>query len=183
MAKAASSISAGLTPWDRGTLQAHRISDGSIRGVYRRLDRARRKRRGLVAALLPWRRKFLDGLIFGLERTVSRYERESTPSSLTATVIAGGATPDAYFTTWGPRDRLVVDADNPPVVELFATPETSAVAIGHAHPVKQADSRFAAMTFRLAVGGEELPGHYICDRGRFVRVRDDAIPHRDSAKA
>lgn len=59
-----------LPPWDRGRLMAHRISAGPTKNVQRNLAKALRDRQSLLGRLLPGRKRFLDGLISGLEETL-----------------------------------------------------------------------------------------------------------------
>lgn len=75
-----------LPPWDRGRLMAHRISAGSTKNVQRNLKKATRDRQSLLGRLLPWRKRFLDGLISGLEETLehrgeSRSKKQSDTDS------------------------------------------------------------------------------------------------------
>jgi hypothetical protein len=64
-----------MHPWDRGVLDAHWINAGSSAGIREHLRKADRQRRGLLALLFPWRRRYLDGLIWGLKLEVERRSR------------------------------------------------------------------------------------------------------------
>lgn len=67
-----------LPPWDRGRLIAHRISAGPTKNVRRNLNKAQRDRQFFLTWFLPGRRRFLDGLISGLEETLKQREESSS---------------------------------------------------------------------------------------------------------
>lgn len=65
-----------LSAWDNGALDAHRIGGGPTRLIVRSLEQAKRKRRGILARLLRGRRRYLDGLIEGLEKEMEKRRRD-----------------------------------------------------------------------------------------------------------
>ena len=62
----------GRSPWDRGSLEAHWMHNVRTREVEARLARARQQRAGVVGRSIPWRRRYLDGLIWGIENELKR---------------------------------------------------------------------------------------------------------------
>jgi hypothetical protein len=65
-----------LSAWDSGALDAHRIGGGPTRLIVRSLEEAKRKRGGILAKLIPTRRRYLDGLIEGLEKEMEKRRRD-----------------------------------------------------------------------------------------------------------
>lgn len=65
-----------LSPWDHGALHAHRICAGPTRVIHRCLRSAKRRRRGVLALIFKNRRRYLDGLIEGLEKEIKIRERD-----------------------------------------------------------------------------------------------------------
>ena len=65
----------GLSPWDRGVLEAHWMGSVRTQRVRERQAKAIRQRRGFLAWLLPGRRHYLDGLIWGIEGELKRRGR------------------------------------------------------------------------------------------------------------
>ena len=76
-----------LPPWDRGRLLAHRISAGSTKNVHRTLAKALRDRAGFLCWFLPGRRRFLDGLISGLEETVEQRSKSKSRKKIDDSVV------------------------------------------------------------------------------------------------
>ena len=67
------SLSNDMTPFDRGVLEGHRAGAyASTSALQKHRDRAVSSRRGILAILLPGRRRYLDGLIHSLDREISR---------------------------------------------------------------------------------------------------------------
>jgi len=64
-----------LGPWDRGVLDAHGICCGSTQFVQQHLVTARSRRRGILARISSWRRRYLDGLIWVLGVELERRAR------------------------------------------------------------------------------------------------------------
>ena len=60
------------SPWDRGVLDAHWFTGAPNAQLQANLDLARKKRRAFLALISPWRRKYLDGVIWGFEKELSR---------------------------------------------------------------------------------------------------------------
>lgn len=60
------------SPWDRGALEAHWMHNVRTHEIEARLWRSRQDRDGLVARSIPWRRRYLDGLIWGMENELKR---------------------------------------------------------------------------------------------------------------
>lgn len=65
-----------LPAWDQGRLLAHQISAGPTDIIERSLNKARRRRRGVLAWFSPRRRRFLEGLISGLENALVERRKE-----------------------------------------------------------------------------------------------------------
>src|SRR6185312_12633883 len=65
-----------LPPWDRGRLLAHQISAGPTDNMERSLEQAKRQRRSILLWILPGRRRYLDGLISGLETNLEQRLRD-----------------------------------------------------------------------------------------------------------
>jgi len=63
------------SPWDRGVQDAHWISCGTTQQIDGHLSRAKRGRLGLLARVLPWRRRYLGGLIWALQVELDRRAR------------------------------------------------------------------------------------------------------------
>lgn len=72
MSRMFSFMSHDLPPWDRGALHAHKLGAGPTRLIRRCLRKAKSKRQGILARLSKSRRRYLDGLIRGLENELSR---------------------------------------------------------------------------------------------------------------
>lgn len=64
-----------IDPWDRGVLDAHIICWGDARLIQGHLDAARARRRGMLARLSAWRRRYLEGLIWVLGGELERRAR------------------------------------------------------------------------------------------------------------
>lgn len=64
-----------VPPWDRGILDAHLINAGTTPVVQEHLEAAERGRASLLARLSPWRRRYLDGLIWSLRTELERRSR------------------------------------------------------------------------------------------------------------
>jgi|GEM_PF-2755537 len=62
-------------PWDRGILDAHWYTGAPDSFLQRSMATARVKRRRPLALLLPWRRRYLDGLIWGMQKELDRRAR------------------------------------------------------------------------------------------------------------
>lgn len=58
--------------WDRGVLEAHWMHNVPSHKLRERLERVRRRRKGVLAWLWPPRRQYLDGLIWGMIRELDR---------------------------------------------------------------------------------------------------------------
>ncbi len=65
-----------LPAWDRGLLDAHRISAGPVHNVRRSLELAKRSRRSPLNWVLWNRRRYYEGLIEGFERALEWHERK-----------------------------------------------------------------------------------------------------------
>lgn len=61
-----------LTPWDRGVLEAHWMNPLRTQQIRDRRDRALRQRRGVLARIWPRRRRYLDGLLWGIAAELKR---------------------------------------------------------------------------------------------------------------
>ncbi len=70
-----------LPPWDRGRLLAHQISSGSTETIERSLRRAQKSRKGLLVWVIPGKKRYLDGLISGLEESLELRSRGSRKRS------------------------------------------------------------------------------------------------------
>jgi hypothetical protein len=73
-------LTADHAPWDRGVLEAHWMHNVPTRTLWTRLERARRRRSGPLSWVWPPRRKYLDGLIWGITREIGRREDGSGSS-------------------------------------------------------------------------------------------------------
>lgn len=62
-------------PWERGVLEAHWMHNVPTHKLRERLERLRMRRRGPLAWLWPPRRKYLDGLIWGMVKELDRRGR------------------------------------------------------------------------------------------------------------
>lgn len=69
-------LSNGLTPRDQGALDAHRIGAGPTKEIERCLKQATWERRWGLGLIFPWRRRYLGGLIHGLEQELERRARD-----------------------------------------------------------------------------------------------------------
>lgn len=66
-----------LNPWDAGKLHAHQLSAYCSTSVLKcRLERAQSCRHGWLCRVLSSRKAFLDGLIDGLQRELSRRKHD-----------------------------------------------------------------------------------------------------------
>lgn len=70
------SLTGQVPPWDRGVLDAHYINGDMTERIRARLEKARSGRRGVLAFLSPWRRRYLDGYIWTLEKEMERRSRQ-----------------------------------------------------------------------------------------------------------
>jgi len=61
-----------MSPWDRGVLEAHWMGSVRTHRVREHQARALKQRRGLLARLWPPRRRYLDGLLWGIEGELRR---------------------------------------------------------------------------------------------------------------
>lgn len=68
-------ITNGAPPWDMGVLDAHWIAMGPMEQIRDELAQSRRRREGLLTWVWPWRRQYLDGMIWALEAEMRRRER------------------------------------------------------------------------------------------------------------
>jgi hypothetical protein len=59
-------------PWDRGVLDAHWYTGAPTAQLQAALTLAKTRRRRFLALISAWRRKYLDGLIWGLEKELER---------------------------------------------------------------------------------------------------------------
>ena len=66
------SLMGDSSPWDRGALEAHWMHNVRSREIQDRLARARHQRCGLLGRSIPWQRRYLDGLIWGMENELKR---------------------------------------------------------------------------------------------------------------
>jgi hypothetical protein len=64
-----------LPAWDQGRLDAHQISAGPTEVIERCLFQAKQRRRRPLAWFWPGRRRYLDGLIRGLEDALAMRRR------------------------------------------------------------------------------------------------------------
>jgi hypothetical protein len=62
-------------PWDRGVLDAHWYTAVPTSQIQANLKLAKKRRRQLLAFLSSWRRRYLDGLIWGFEKELERRVR------------------------------------------------------------------------------------------------------------
>jgi hypothetical protein len=65
-------LTSDLSPWDRGVLEAHWVAGAPDRKIEDYLRRAKSRRRGPLAWISPWRRRYLDGMVWGLDRELRR---------------------------------------------------------------------------------------------------------------
>lgn len=70
------SSTSAMSPWDRGVLEAHWMGSVRTPQVLEIQSRAIRRRRGWLAWLLPGRRHYLDGLIWGIQKELKRRGRD-----------------------------------------------------------------------------------------------------------
>ncbi len=81
-------LGSGLRPWDLGALKAHQLSAVTPTPLLEHyLDRMRRRRRGLWAQILPGRKRYLDGMINGLEKSLERRQGEVHQTLPTGPVV------------------------------------------------------------------------------------------------
>jgi hypothetical protein len=59
-------------PWDRGVLDAHWYTAAPTSQIQVNLKLAKQSRRRFLALVSSWRRQYLDGLIWGLEKELER---------------------------------------------------------------------------------------------------------------
>lgn len=64
-----------VPPWDRGSREAHTLSSAPTERIQECLDQAKARREELLTRLLPGRRRYLGGLIWGLEQELRRREK------------------------------------------------------------------------------------------------------------
>lgn len=65
-------LTQGRNPWDRGVLDAHWYTAAPTAQLRTALTRAKTQRRRILAFVSSWRRQYLDGLIWGLEKELER---------------------------------------------------------------------------------------------------------------
>jgi hypothetical protein len=86
----------------------------------------------------------------------------------------------AYFTTWGPSDGPILFRDHAPVMSLVRKPNPvgmDACPVGTAQCIGWLEGTEPPVAlFRLVVGHQELPGHYVCDRRRLVALEPRSAP-------
>jgi hypothetical protein len=71
-------ITNGVPAWDMGVLDAHWLNMGTTEQIRTALTEARRRRRyGLLVWISPWRRQYLEGLIWALDTELGRRLREA----------------------------------------------------------------------------------------------------------
>jgi hypothetical protein len=76
-----------------------------------------------------------------------------------------------YVSNWGPLDGPILGRHMPPALFVYDSATVAAMPIGIAYPIGLTDGEEEPIsTFRLVVGKEELPGEWMCDRRRFVRI-------------
>lgn len=66
-----------LSSWDRGVLEAHWMGSVRTQKIRECQSRALRQRRGLFALLWPPRRRYLEGLLRGIDAELRRRGKES----------------------------------------------------------------------------------------------------------
>ncbi|SIN72030.1 hypothetical protein SAMN05444166_0414 [Singulisphaera sp. GP187] len=64
-----------LSPWDRGSLEAHWMHTVRSQRLRELQAKAMRQRRGIYAKIWPPRRKYLDGLLHGLAGELHRRDK------------------------------------------------------------------------------------------------------------